>query len=296
MRVLVTGANGFIGQSVCHIFSDWGYEIIRVSRSFRESAPLALSIDLREERALEHAVQSTGAPDWVIHLAAVIPPTFEGAEAKRAAIENQLIDQNVFKACLEWRAGIVYASSASVYGFGRGDVKTESSLLNPCGPYGEAKVISEERGREWLKNRDLAFVALRISAPYGPNHHARTVLNTFVDRAMSGLPLLFHGTGSRQQDFIHVVDISRACLMAITHGYSGIYNIASGLPVTMRQLAELVVSVVPGCKSVVAPSGQEDPQEGVTAFYDIRKAQFELGWQPQISLESGIRAMVAARI
>ena len=69
---------------------------------------------------------------------------------------------------------------------------------------------------------------------------------------------------------------------------TGIYNIASGNPVSMKNLAELILSKVPGSDSKISSSGIPDPQENHKALFDTTKAKKELGWQPSISLSDGI--------
>ncbi|MGH9721280.1 MAG: hypothetical protein ACRD8O_13775, partial [Bryobacteraceae bacterium] len=79
-------------------------------------------------------------------------------------------------------------------------------------------------------------------------------------------------------------------------GVTGIFNIASAQPVSMKTLAELVVRAAPGCQSQVRPSGEPDTQEGATALVSIDKAARMLGWKPRTSLEDGIAACVRARL
>jgi nucleoside-diphosphate-sugar epimerase len=147
-------------------------------------------------------------PDIIVHLAAESPNSFYGDEARRLAESNSQIDYNVFKFCTETGTGLIYASGTSVYGFEDGRIKRESGDIDPVGPYVEQKAESERVGLELFPLRGLQFAALRICAPYGPGQNARTVLNIFIERALNGMPLLYHGTGSRQQDYSYISDIA----------------------------------------------------------------------------------------
>jgi UDP-glucose 4-epimerase len=297
VKVLVTGAGGFIGQYVCRKLAAEGYQLTRVIRpgSRLEAARHnILSVDLCEAALLDSMVKDI--PDAVVHLAAITPPSFDGVEALRAAEANRKIDKNVFRACNVWGVSAVYASGASVYGVGNGEAKSESSPVSPIGPYVAGKLEGEQIGQKLLSEQGLPLTILRISAPYGPDQRVRTVLNLFIERAINGLPLLYHGTGSRQQVFTYVEDVANAVLTAVQRRRNGIYNIAGGHSISMKELALLVVRCTPGSTNLVAPSGKEDPQEGATVMYTTAKAKAELGWQPQVTLESGIRTWIDARL
>jgi UDP-glucose 4-epimerase len=290
MRILLTGAGGFIGLHVSRKLVEAGQYVIRIvrpgGRSEKSVCQETIQVQLEELNGIPRAFK--GKVDILVHLAAVVPSSFNGTEAIAAAKINKRIDENVFLACKELGIGAVYASGSSVYGLGTGQLMSELSPCSPIGPYAAAKLVGEQKGEQTLTPEGLPFTALRINAPYGPEQRAQTVLNLFLQRALKGLPLLYHGTGSRQQDFTHVDDVADAVLRAVINGESGIYNISGGHPIGMKQLAELVVRCTESA-SYVGPSGEPDLQEGATALYDIERAINELHWRPQVPLESGIR-------
>jgi UDP-glucose 4-epimerase len=292
MNVLVTGATGFLGAATCRSLIAHDHQVVPVappwSRQGEELDRRVIRVDLREPGALERAC--TVRPDAVVHLAAVVPSVLTGREAAEAAACNEQIDRSVFAACQVFGVGVVYASSTSVYGVGSGAEITEASAPRPNGPYAEAKQASERDAQALSERHSLPCAVLRISAPYGPGQRRRTVVKLFIERALGGLPLLYHGTGSREQDFTHAEDIAEAIRLALERRASGVYTIASGRPISMKQLAALVVRCVPRSASSVGPSGAPDPQESATARFAIRKAAEDLGWRPAISLEAGIRA------
>lgn len=300
MKILVTGAGGFIGRNTCNFLAQRGHKVIPLLRSgtqagvFKNDYETVLVADLLDRYALNTAMQTK--PDAVLHLAAMLPTSFTGKQAKRIADINKKIDENVFHFCRSIGVGALYASGASVYGLGDGRIRTESSTCNPIGHYVAEKLYGEKMGKEILRCEGLQFTSLRINAPYGPNQKTRTVMNVFIERAIQGLPLFYHGFGTRQQDFTYVGDIAEAISLAIEKGKSGVFNISGGRPVSMKELAELVVRSVNGCKSSIQSSEDEDPQEGSRALFSIEKAKKELGWIPKTSLESGIKQCVLFKL
>jgi UDP-glucose 4-epimerase len=285
MRVLVTGAGGFLGEYVCSALKISGHEVVRVVH-MGGAAKDAIALDLEDAESAEKL--ATARPRVVIHLAAVLPASFEGGEATKAAETNERIDQNVFTACKSVKADLVYASGASVYGPAEVNA-TEESPTNPIGPYVAAKLRGEAAGQAMAAQAGTRFVSLRINAPYGPGQRKRTVLRLFLEQALKGEPLRYHGTGSREQDFTHASDVAAAAVLAAQSRESEIFNISGGEPVSMKTLAELVRQSVPGCDSPVGPSGEPDPQEGARARFSIRKARELLGWTPRVKLEAGVR-------
>jgi UDP-glucose 4-epimerase len=296
MRILVSGANGFIGTNTCSYLAGKANTIIPVIRSHKEAeffasfypevvvADLMLYGSLKETKSLK--------PDVVVHLAAEKPEWFGGKDARNVAEANAKIDRNVLGFCRDTGIGLIYASGTSVYGLEHDHLMTESDPIDPIGPYVEQKAESERLSKEVLSLHGLPFTSLRICAPYGPGQRAKTVLKIFIERAIEGSPLLYHGSGTRQQDFTYVEDIAKAISLAVEKGKSGVFNISGGEPVTMKHLAELVVHSVNGCQSVIQTSGEEDPQEGSTALFSVEKAKRELGWVPRTSLASGIKKCV----
>jgi UDP-glucose 4-epimerase len=312
--VWVTGAEGFLGAPACERLGASGHLVERIvhrpaaspesaaagatgghASSARPRAapgaqagpkPPLLACDLAEERL--QLADDQAPPATIVHLAASIPTTFEGAASERVAARNRRIDDNVFTFASEVGAAIVFASSGSVYGEASGRVFREDGPTDPRGPYAEAKLRSERRGAEVLGDAGLPFAALRISAPYGPGQPTRTVVEHFLREALAGEALTYHGTGSRMQDFIYVTDVADAIVACVDAGAAGVFNVASGRPVTMRQLAALVAEIVGG-DVVVRASGRPDPQEGRSANYEIEAAERAFGWRPATSLKEGLQ-------
>lgn len=293
--VWVTGASGFLGGAVCVRLAGGGHAVRPVVREPEDVGRLPSSGGklLREPVVCDLAVDELrldgpdAAPATIVHFAAEIPTGFEAADLEMVAARNRSIDDNVFALAAAVGAGVVFASSGSVYGEGRGQLFIEDGPVAPELPYARAKLRSEHEGSARLA--DAGFAALRISAPYGPRQRSRTVVRHFLSSALAGEDLHYHGTGNRMQDFVFVEDVAEAVARSVPVRHGGVFNIASGEPVTMRRLAELVVEVAGTAARVVA-SGERDAQEGRTARYSIDAARSALGWEPATPLRRGLEA------
>lgn len=286
--ILVTGAGGLIGSNAVEALHGKGYQVTALYRSIGEKDAQFPWRIVRGDLLEENALRSLRAIDFdsIVHCAAVLPTQFQGEDADRASQLNLRMDEEIVRLCSEKNSQLVYLSGTAVYGFGDGSVLTEEADLSPIGPYAQAKARSEKKMLSELRERSTI---LRVSAPYGPRQRARTVLRVFMERALAGHDLLYYGSGKRQQDFTAAYDVGKAILSAVSHtNVKGIFNIASGNPISIRDLGELVVRTL-FSRSRVLPSGQPDPQEDYRAAFDISKARKMLGWYPTVSLENGIR-------
>jgi UDP-glucose 4-epimerase len=276
---IVTGAGGFIGRAVTRSLLERGFGVVGV---YWPNAPqdanagvVAQVADLTRAGAWR-SLEAYG-PAMVVHVAAAVPKSFERSAAEDAAAINDAIDESVFEFCGKSGSSIVYASSTSVdriktdytdNAYAKQKFRSEGIINSGSGPKG---------------------CALRINAPYGPGQGLRTVMKVFIESALADRDLYYYGSGSRTQDFIHVDDIGSAFAAAACSGARGIFNLASGSAISMRDLAHLVVNCVPGSRSKVLAAGRPDDDEGYRANFDISETTKALGWIPRISLEDGIR-------
>jgi UDP-glucose 4-epimerase len=284
--VLVTGAHGMLGSAVVRRLRSQEVPVLAVARSGpgpgTQPVP-GIVLDLISTGT--DRLSGLPALAGVIHCAAELPATHTSDAARTAADANERMDRAIVDLCEDRSLRLVYVSSASVYGETGPVPVHETSPLQPPGPYAAAKRASEERIDRVLES----FCALRPTAIYGPGQRAMTVLRLFLERATANEPIQYHGSGSREQDFVHADDVAEACVAAwATATGRSVVNVCSGAPVTRRELAELVVAAVPGSASRTSGSGRPDPQEGARARYDKSRAHELLGWEPRISLTQGV--------
>jgi UDP-glucose 4-epimerase len=291
MNLLVTGASGLVGSHAMRSLRAEGFKVTAVCRK-------CATVSVGGDRLVEANLTKPSAeniivavrPEVIVHCAAAIPADFFGEEAQRAARINLEMDAVVLQACRRLGARLVYCSSASVYGT-TGSPWHEESSLAPQGAYAAAKVETEKA----IGKSGLSHVILRLSSSYAAGQRGRNVLLLFIERALQNLDLLYYGTGARQQDFTAAADVAEAITHAVRRpAISGIFNVASGSSISMKQLGELVLKCVAGCKSNVRPAGRDDPQESYRAAFGVAKARALLGWSAATPLSKGISDWVAA--
>jgi nucleoside-diphosphate-sugar epimerase len=283
--VLVTGANGLIGTEVCQVLSGLGVEYLGVSRMKADNHPSHVCCDLTQDNAIQALSKKNFT--CIVHLAAMLPSNH--VQESVAYEVNKRIDENVAILAKFNNSRVVYCSGTSVYGWkGLLDANEETPVSQSLSPYIKGKAEGELLFSSLQGNN----IVLRVSAPYHSRQHTQTVLKIFIDRATSGQDLFLHGTGTRMQDFIHVRDVGRLIGEVVLSDHQGTYNVASGNPISMLNLANMIVRNVPCTSSRVLFSGREDGQEEFRASYSIAKTELELGWHPTIALETGVREWI----
>lgn len=278
MHILVTGSAGLLGRRFVPLLAQSisDARIIATTRSSNKTPTLPgvayVRGDLRDRsfwRSLPTSITH------VFHLAAVIPWKPEERTTPELMSENISPALNLLEQISEWPQlkQVVYSSSVSVYSPTNMFI-SERSRCDPPTIYGRAKLIGEN-----LLATFPHSVSLRFSSIYGRDQYAGTVLPIMVKRAQDKEPLIVFDDGSRTQDFIHVDDAARACLLCLQKGASGVYNVGSGLPVTMTELAQTVSKVfAEGTAQIVFRPEQKDTDPGMRI--DISKIRSELNYQP----------------
>jgi UDP-glucose 4-epimerase len=306
-RVLITGGAGMIGSTIAEQLVDTDVAEILVVDNFVRgrltNLTSALSSgkvhvlegDIRDRGLVSSAMQGI---DVVFHQAAI--RITQCAEEPREALEV-LVDGtfNVLeRAALAGVRKVVAASSASVYGLAESFPTPESQ--HPYANrtlYGAAKTFNEGLLRSFNEMYDLPYVALRYFNVYGPKmdiHGVYTeVLIRWMERIEAGLAPIILGTGSQTMDFVYVDDVARANIMAAQGACSDeVFNVASG---TETSLAELAATLTDVMGVDIAPEfGPERTVNAVSRrLADITTARDRLGFEAQVTLEDGLRRLVA---
>jgi UDP-glucose 4-epimerase len=292
--VLVTGGSGFIGSHVVDRLLAAGFRpriLDRVPSPWHDPRSVDTVIgDVGRMEDLHRALRGCTA---VCHLAAAADVGAVHAHPLWATELNGGGTLNVLEAARE--AGvrrIVYASTVWVYSDVEGDrVDEDSPLVHPSHLYTAGKLAGELYCRSYAELYGLEPTILRFGIPYGPRARPAAVIPRFVERAMRGEPLTIAGTGDQERSFVYVEDLADGMVRALApHAAGRTYNLGGSETTTIRRLAETVGEVV-GHTEIVHVEGRAGDLRG--AQVDSGRAERELGWRADTTLEDGIRRYVA---
>ena len=295
---VVTGGGGFIGSHLVDRLLAAGRRV-RVLDNFSTGRrqnldrpdPAALEIlegDVCDEARLDEAFQGA---ERVFHLAAradIVPSIQEPREYFRSNVDGTFATLEAARR--HHVARYVYVASSSCYGLPDELPTPESAALRPQYPYALTKMLGEQLVLHWAQVYKLPAVSVRLFNVYGPR--ARTtgsygaVFGVFLAQLLAGQPLTVVGDGTQTRDFTFVTDVVSALLAAAERGVPGtIYNAGSGRPVSVNRLVELL-----GARDVIHIPRR--PGEPDCTWADTAKIRRELGWEPRVPFEAGVRVML----
>ena len=306
MRVLVTGAAGFIGSHVAERLLADGHAVTAVDnfhpyydRAIKERNLAEIRAHARVrfvEADLAHAdlAPIVDGAEAVIHLAAQAGVRGSWGASFGGYLDcNVLATQRLLEATRDRKLhAFVYASSSSVYGDDAIDAVSEATLPAPHSPYGVTKLAGEHLALLYRRNHGTPAVALRYFSVYGPRERPDKAIQLFLTAAREGGGIRVLGDGSQKRDFTFVGDVVDATVAALANPPVGrAINIARGRTVTLSTVVETVRRVTGAALPVThGPVVQGDVR---TTSADISLARRLLRYAPTTDLADGIAAQWA---
>lgn len=289
--IAILGAAGFTGRALCEKLSAQKVKLLLLSRRAGRFKNLPIkAVDLSQPGSLAASLKNKKV-DVLFYLSSAMPNDFDKNAASAGRV-NDAMHKNVYQCWKEQRFHLIYASSAAVYGQAPHPWEETVKVL-PETSYAMSKRKGEEIFLKEFERTDLPLTILRIKAPYGLKTRGKTVVNSFIERALMNQDLELWGTGKRQQDFIYIKDLAQVFWLAYTKKRFGIYNVASGKVTTMKQLAQAVIKATKS-KSNIIFNGKADPTEKIPAKMDLKKLRRDLGFRPKFTLAAGLKDMLHA--
>jgi UDP-glucose 4-epimerase len=292
--ILITGAGGFLGSRLLPRLRQRVPEARIIAVSRKKIRPFAekgkkisfLFGDLRDPELWEKLPVTI---TQVFHLAAVIPWEQKLKQKAKIVSDNLLPLAHLIEYSNKWKRlrQVVYSSSISVYpqSLSRLD---ENSVCEPVDIYGAVKLAGEYL-LLCLQARGVRIVSLRYSSLYGCGQYQGTVLPVMIRDATGKKRITVYGNGSRTQDFLECSDAADAAILAYTSDADGVFNVGSGIPVSMLSLAGMVNKIFAFNSAKVVRAQEDEVSPGYKI--NIDKARRILGYKPRFPIEAGLNKL-----
>lgn len=301
MKILVTGAAGFIASHVADAYVSAGHEVVIIddlSRGFRKNINpncRFYQCDIRDRETVEKIFLSE-KPAIVNHHAAQMDVRRGVREPLFDAQVNILGSINLIEAAVANGAKrFIYAATA---GAGYGEPKQmpvpEDCPMNPITPYGISKHTVEHYLFTFQFLYGLDYVVLRYGNVYGPRQSSQGeagVFAIFSEQMLGAVQPVIYGDGKKIRDYVYISDVVAANVAALQRGSNEIFNISGGVETPDLEIFECVRGLLG--KQVEPRYVPRRPGEIDKICLDISKAARLLGWTPQVSLTEGARRTVA---
>lgn len=301
MKIVVTGAAGFIGSNLTDKLLELGAEVIGLDNLFNgrlvnlEAAMKYKTFNFHkgDVRDLNFLLEVFKDVDIVYHEAAFtsVPQSVKMPENCNDVNVNGIM--NVLNAALKQDVNkVVFASSSAVYGDIPTLPKEETMSRWPISPYGVAKLACEQYTKVYHHVYGLNTTSIRYFNVYGPRQRDSPysgVIAIWLGRLIRNEDLIIYGDGEQSRDFTYVKDVIQGNLLVAEHDIPGeIINIACGNPITLTDLAKLILKLT-GKENLRIQYIDPRPGDIKHSFGDISKANKLLGFEAKYTQEEGLR-------
>jgi UDP-glucuronate decarboxylase len=278
-RILVTGANGFIGKGLIEKLIKKGYTVF---------APPKQEIDLLHDAVFLNLMVKEKGIGKILHLAN--PRIYT---VNMAMGETLVMLENVLDVCVENNVKLIYLSNWEVYSGYRTSalLAYENVPLCPGGSYGRTKVLCENLIDHYRKQYSVSCLILRSSSVYGIECDRPKFIWNFLNKAREHKEIVTHeyGNGFPSLDLLHVSDLRRAILMALESGLQGAINFGTGILTSTARVANQIIKMTDS-KSNIKHQNIEGDVGNIKM--DISKARLCLGWEPDVAIDDGLFEIV----
>jgi len=305
-KVLVTGSAGFIGARVSEMLLEEGYQVVglddlndyydvnlkfwRLEKLKKHSNFIFYKFSIENYHELKTIFQEN-CPEGVINLAA--------RTGVRYSLENPFIylstnsggNLNLLELCREYGVSkFVLASTSSLYAGQKMPFKESLPVNTPISPYAASKKAAEMMAYSYHYLYGLDITILRYFTVYGPSGRPDMATFRFIKWIMESGPLEIFGDGNQKRDFTYIDDIARGTIRALKPLRYEIINLGNNYPYKLSEVIKLMEKSIG--KKAHFDYKEFHKADMQATWADINKAQELINWQPQVSLEEGIKRTV----
>ena len=300
MRILVTGGAGFIGSHIVDAYLAAGHDvrvIDNLATGKRSNLPDRFplhELDLHDPET--ERIFDTFKPEVVNHHAAQASVKVGSADPVADLRANGGGTARIAQLAARYGARkVIYSSSGgTVYGEPQALPVTESHPIGPMSNYGLSKYTGELYLELTHRVTALDYTILRYGNAYGPRqdpHGEAGVVAIFTGLMLRKEPCTIDGDGEQKKDYIYVGDIARMNVLALNGGSQQAYNIGTGAGTTVNTIFQTLHTATGN--TIEPRNGPPRPGDVRNFWLDYTKAKTQLGWEPTVSFEDGIRETVA---
>ena len=302
-RILVTGGAGFLGSFLCERLLERGDEVLCVDNFYTGTRfNIEHLIGHPRFELMRHDVTFPlyVEVDEIYNLACPASPIhyqYDPVQTTKTSVHGAI---NMLGLAKRLKAKILQASTSEIYGDPIVHPQTEDywGNVNPIGVrscYDEGKRCAETLFFDYHRQHGVAIKVARIFNTYGPRMHPNDgrVVSNFIVQALKGEPITVYGDGSQTRSFCFASDLVSGLIALMDSGpeITGPINLGNPVEFTVRELAALVIALTGSRSKIVhEPLPHDDPKQRKP---DISLAKAQLGWEPRISLDQGLRQTIA---
>ncbi|OGE33472.1 hypothetical protein A3C59_05055 [Candidatus Daviesbacteria bacterium RIFCSPHIGHO2_02_FULL_36_13] len=323
MTIIVTGGAGFLGSHLCEKLLENGEEVICIDNLITGSEDNVSHLKNNPNFKFIEADASWGLPEGILnqrpkggrvvqddirqiyHMASPASPNKNNPKSYIALpFETMKVNtMGTMKLCenaVKLGAKFLFASTSEVYGDPEESPQKETyngnaSTIGPRSVYDESKRFGETITSAFVRSKELDGRIVRIFNTYGPrmSDDGRVVIE-FIEAAQKGNPIPVFGDGSQTRSFMFVSDLVDGLILAMDRGDKGeVYNLGNPTEFTIMELAAKVKEITNSQSEIkeVEDLPEDDPKQRCP---DITKAKNELGWEPKVELDEGLKLLIKA--
>lgn len=297
-KILVTGANGFIGKELVNQLSAKRYKIVCFDLNFDETYKKNKNVEffkgsILNELELFRAMKNCS---HVIHLAAALGVQYTEKNRLECFEINIEGTKKVLEACV--KSGIkkiIFSSSSEVYGNQNKKIFDENTDLQVLSNYGISKIVGEEYLRAYYEKYKLKYNIVRFFNVYGSNQKDNFVMTKFIKSIIKNKDLYIYGSGNQMRSFCHVNDAVKGIILVLNKGkLNKLYNIGNDKePIKVYELAKKCIKYLKSNSKIIKIdykfSDRKQSREVIKRIPGLKRIKKELNFKPSIMLKEGIK-------